>query len=116
MEVLGTGMAAANPGAADRPMVENGYSTWVAVRPENVQLFAESPERDLPNVFEVNVHDIVYVGNTTHYYLTLTNGDTLHVEQPNTGGGQLRDSIQPGKSLYAHWAPECTLVFRDQSA
>lgn len=110
MNVLGTEI-----GAGDGSVAEIGCGVWVAVRPENVQLFTDPPPGDLPNLFAASAQDIVYVGNTTHYYLKLTNGKTLHVEQPNTGG-QLGESIEPGKSMYAHWPPECTLVFRDQCA
>ncbi|KFE53048.1 ABC transporter ATP-binding protein [Pseudomonas syringae] len=86
-----------------------------SIRPEYIR-FAQGPL----GIDEVEIsgllRDVQYQGSATRYELTLDNGQSLSVSQPNTDWQDNSSRLQTGRRLSARWSRHAMVVLRDGPA
>ncbi len=92
------------------PLVEGaepGRSVTVFVRPEKVTLTAAATEGNLPG----RVRDVIYLGDTTDYRITLEQGGDITVRAENHKDG--RPLANPGDDVFVELDPSALRVLKE---
>ena len=96
--------------ASVEPGVTPGAPATLAVRPERVQLTAEPPG-DTPNVYAVEVYEMVYVGTDTRFRVRLSPTVSLSVRRQNTEPVGMPVLYGPvGMRAWVSWHPDSARV------
>lgn len=74
---------------------------WFALRPEKIRLQRDKPKGDA-NFTKGVVDDVIYLGDTSTYRVTLESGKCIVVTKPNTERDG-EDAITWDESVYAVW-------------
>lgn len=81
---------------------------WFALRPEKIRLQRHKPKGDT-NAAKGIVEDVIYLGNTSIYRVTLDSGKCITVTRPNAERDD-EDAITWDEEVYATWGDTAGVV------
>ena len=96
------------PASSDAALGDRGL---LALRPEQIRLTARAHAERLRNQFEGTVQDALYLGDVTHYTVTLANGDKLQALATNSASGRPQP-FQVGDAVTAAWRHDAGYFIR----
>ncbi len=98
----------------DHPGIAEGAAVRIAVRPEWLDLFEPGSVPAGENAFPGTVRDIVYLGETMHVVVTLSDGRVVRVALRNEG--QLLNPLRwrRGDAVQVAWRPEDCQVLESE--
>ena len=106
VEVEGLGRILAGASANLNP----GRPVTLAVRPERMSLKAQPGPA---NRLSGRVHEVIFVGDDTLYYVRTENGIQVMVREQNHAPAASDSAFQPGQSVTVEWSPLSTSVLVD---
>ena len=80
-----------------------GQVVTLAIRPERMRL-SDKSTKDNENQVEGRVREIVFVGNDTHYFISLANAANVMVREQNRSPVET-SSAKVGQTAYVVWSP-----------
>ncbi len=93
--------------------VATGDQVTVSVRPEKIRIHESRPD-PLPNLFEVRVDRVAYIGSDTQLEITMPYGAKVRVYDQNDLSTVDEDYFyQAGDQAWISWRPENALVLKD---
>ena len=93
--------------------VAMGDQVTVSVRPEKIRIHESRPD-PLPNLFEVRVDRVAYIGSDTQLEITMPYGAKVRVYDQNDLSTVDEDYFyQAGDQAWISWRPENALVLKD---
>jgi len=86
-----------------------------SIRPEHIR-FAQGPLGSDEVEISGLLQDVQYQGSATRYELTLDNGQSLSVSEPNTDWQENSSRLRTGQRLSARWSRHAMVVLHDGAA
>ena len=103
------------PGADIQAPADHAWSTgdrpYAVIRPECIRIGASA--RHCANRLDGIVEQIIYVGDSSRYIVTLSNGQSVKVKRPNSGEPQAADV---GERVTLGWDVEATWLVADSAS
>ncbi len=106
VEVEGVGSVLAEAA----PELVPGRTVTLAIRPERMSL------KGLPgpaNRLSGRIHEVIFVGDDTLYYVRTENGSLVMVREQNQAPAAGDPNYQPGQTVAVEWSPMSTSVLVD---
>jgi len=92
------------------PSLATGQVVTLAIRPERMSMKAHAGPA---NRLSGRVHEVIFVGDDTLYYVRTENGVQVMVREQNQAPAAGDPAYQPGQSVTVAWSPMSTSVLVD---
>ncbi len=84
-----------------------GKAVTLAMRPERLKLAANAPKGE-ENQVTGKLSEVLFVGNDTHYFISLTNGTQIMVREQNQDPALNNSPVQVGQQVNVFWPHSST--------
>jgi spermidine/putrescine transport system ATP-binding protein len=93
-------------------VLSTGASVTLSIRPEKIKISNQKPENYF-NCFKGIIKTIIYLGDKTHYYIVLENGQIILSSRQNDYSSNNKISFEEGDKIFLYWDISNSLVLMD---